>query len=107
MVVKFLGKKTKIEISGENINYVTRLGRRRGERPILIKFTTFAKKLEVWENKRNLIGTKIRVDEDCNRFPFPALVGTLVVSCSYSYYIIIVWFYVLVVLMLLVPIFPQ
>jgi hypothetical protein len=40
------------------------LGRRRGECPILIKFTTFFKKLEVWKNKRNLIGSKIRVDED-------------------------------------------
>jgi hypothetical protein len=30
----------------------------------LIKFTTFFKKLEVWRNKRNLTGTKIRVDED-------------------------------------------
>jgi hypothetical protein len=64
MVVKFLGEKMKIEISRENINYVTRLGRRRGERPILIKFTTFFKKLEVWKNKKNLVGSKIRVDED-------------------------------------------
>jgi hypothetical protein len=62
-VVKFLGEKMKIELSRENINYVTRLGRRRGERPILIKFTVF-KKLEVWKNKRNLIGSKIRVDEN-------------------------------------------
>jgi hypothetical protein len=30
----------------------------------LIKFTTFFKKLEVWKNKRNLIASKIRVDED-------------------------------------------
>jgi hypothetical protein len=49
----------------------------------------------------------LRVIWDCNRFPFPSLVGTLVASCSYSYCIIIVWFYVLVVLMLLVLIFPQ
>jgi hypothetical protein len=44
---------------------------------------------------------------NCNQFPFPALVGTLVVSCSYSYGIIIVWVYVLVVLMSLALIFPQ
>jgi uncharacterized tellurite resistance protein B-like protein len=64
MVVKFLGDKMGVEISKENIDYLTRLGRRRGERPILIKFTTFFKKLEIWRNKRNLTGTKIRVDED-------------------------------------------
>jgi hypothetical protein len=47
MVVKFLCDKMRVEISRENIAYVTRLGRRRGERPILIKLTTFFKKLEV------------------------------------------------------------
>jgi hypothetical protein len=64
MVVKFLGDKMGVEISKENTDYLTRLGRRRGERPILIKFTTFFKKLEVWRNKKNLAGTKSRVDED-------------------------------------------
>jgi hypothetical protein len=64
MVVKFLCDKMGVEISRENIDYLTRLGRRRGERPILIKFTTFFKKLVVWKNKRNLIGSKIRVDEE-------------------------------------------
>jgi hypothetical protein len=53
-----------VEISKENIDYLTRLGRRRGERPILVKFTTFLKKLEVWRNKKNLARTKIRVDDD-------------------------------------------
>jgi hypothetical protein len=64
LVVKFLNEKMGVETHKENIDYVTRLGRRRGERPILVKFTTFFKKLEVWRNKRNLAGTKIRVDED-------------------------------------------
>jgi hypothetical protein len=64
MVVKFLCDKMGVEISRENIDYLTRLGRRRGECPILIKFMTFFKKLEVWKNKTNLIGSKIRVDED-------------------------------------------
>jgi hypothetical protein len=62
IVVKFLCGKLGVEISRENIDYLTRLGRR-GERPILINFTII-KKLEVWKNKRNLIGSKIRVDED-------------------------------------------
>jgi hypothetical protein len=47
MVVKFLYDKMRVEISRENIDYVIKLGRRRGERPILIKFTMFFKKLEV------------------------------------------------------------
>jgi hypothetical protein len=64
MVVKFLSEKMGVETSKENIDYLTRLGRRRGERPILVKFTTFFKKLDVWRNKKNLAGTNIRVDED-------------------------------------------
>jgi hypothetical protein len=64
MIVKLRGDKMGVEISKENIEYLTRLGRRRGERPILIKFTTLFKKHEVLRNKRNLSGTKIRVDED-------------------------------------------
>jgi hypothetical protein len=51
MVVKFLGDKMGVEISKENIDYLTRLGRRRGERPILIKFMMFFNKLEVWRKK--------------------------------------------------------
>jgi hypothetical protein len=40
------------------------VGRRKWERPILIKFTSFSKKLEVLKNKRNLAGSKVSVDED-------------------------------------------
>jgi hypothetical protein len=43
---------------------ITRLKRRKGERRILVKFTSFSKKLEVLKNKRNLAGSKVRVDED-------------------------------------------
>jgi hypothetical protein len=62
--VKFLRDTMGVEVSKENIDYLTRLGRRRGERPILVRFTSFSKKLEVLRNKKNLAGTKIRVDED-------------------------------------------
>jgi hypothetical protein len=39
MVVKRLSETMKIETTSGNIDYVIRLGRRKGERPILIKFT--------------------------------------------------------------------
>jgi hypothetical protein len=47
---------------------VTKLGRRRGERPILVKFTSFAVELEALRNK-NLAGLQILVDKD---FPLEA-----------------------------------
>jgi hypothetical protein len=59
MVVKWLSK-----TMSRNIDYVTRLGRGKRKRPILTKFTSFVKKLEVLKNKRNLAGSKVRVDED-------------------------------------------
>jgi hypothetical protein len=64
LTVKFLRDTMGAEVSKENIDYVTRIGRKSGGRPILVKFTTFFKKLEVWRNKKNLAGTKIRMDDD-------------------------------------------
>jgi hypothetical protein len=64
LVAKFLSEKMEVETAKEDIDYVTKRGRRRGERPILVKFTTFFKKLEILKNKKNLAGTKITVDED-------------------------------------------
>jgi hypothetical protein len=64
MVVKWLSETMKLETTSGNIDYVTRLGRRKGERQISIKFTSFSRKLEVFKNKRNLAGSKVRVDED-------------------------------------------
>jgi hypothetical protein len=64
MTVRFLRDTMGVEVSKETIDYLTRLGRRRGEWPILVRFTSFSKKLEVVRNKKNLAGTKIRVDED-------------------------------------------
>jgi hypothetical protein len=48
----------------ENIDCVARMGSTRGERPILIKFISFSKKLEVLKNKRNLTSFNGRVNED-------------------------------------------
>jgi hypothetical protein len=55
MVVKWLSESTKSETAFVITERVTRLGGRRGERPILIKCTSFSKKLEVLENKTNQV----------------------------------------------------
>jgi hypothetical protein len=65
--VKWLNETMKVEVNkvnNENIDYVARIGIRKGERPILVKFISFTKKLEVLGNKKNLAGSKIRVEED-------------------------------------------
>jgi hypothetical protein len=38
ILVKWLSETMKVKTTSGNINYVTRLGRRKGERPILITF---------------------------------------------------------------------
>jgi hypothetical protein len=52
------------EIRG-HVDYVKRIGRSRGNRPTLVKFTTFLKKLEVvLKNTNKLAGSRIRVEQD-------------------------------------------
>lgn len=53
----------KAEIMNWNTDYVTRTGRRRGQWRILVKFTTFTKRLEVVKYMRNLVGIMITVDD--------------------------------------------
>jgi hypothetical protein len=60
VVVKWLSESMKAETTIENTVYVARLGSRRGERPILITFTSFSKKMQLFKNKRNLPGSKVR-----------------------------------------------
>jgi hypothetical protein len=62
--VKWLRGTMKVEVTNENIDYVNRLGRRKGACPIVIKFTSFSKKLEVLKNERNSAGSKVRVDKN-------------------------------------------
>jgi hypothetical protein len=49
-----------------SIDFTTRLGRRKGQRPIgpLVKFTAFAMKLQVLKNTKLLVDSNIRIDED-------------------------------------------
>jgi hypothetical protein len=43
---------------------VARLGRRKGVRPIFMKFISFLVKLEMLKKTRNLLGSQITTDED-------------------------------------------
>jgi hypothetical protein len=64
VIETFLRDTIRTEIVNWNIGYMKRLGRRREERLILARFTSFTKILEVLRHIRNLVGTKIRVDGD-------------------------------------------
>jgi len=48
------------------------MGKERGGRPILVRFISFLKKLDVLHTPRNLAGTKIRIEQD-----FEARVGEI------------------------------
>jgi hypothetical protein len=54
----------KLEVLKGSIEYVTRLGRSRGQRLILVKFTSFSVKFEVLRKAANLTDSQIRADED-------------------------------------------
>jgi hypothetical protein len=45
-----------------SIDFVAKLGKRRGQRPILVKFTSFLVKLEVLRYTGSLAGLQIRRD---------------------------------------------
>ena len=57
-----------VELSVTNINRNYRIGRRSDKpRPIIVKFVSYRKRLEVFTNKRNLRGTGVTVQEDLTR----------------------------------------
>jgi hypothetical protein len=57
--------KMKVDISSWRIESVRRLGKKRGGRPILVRFISFTKKLNVLQATRNLAGTKIIIEQNC------------------------------------------
>jgi hypothetical protein len=61
---KFLKEKMDTEIADWHVDMVNRLGRGRGNRLIMVRFTTFRKKLEILENTKKLVGSKIRIEQD-------------------------------------------
>lgn len=61
-VMKFLRESVKLKVSNDTIDYVTRLRIRREKLPILVKFASFAVKLEALRNTKDLAGSQIQVD---------------------------------------------
>jgi hypothetical protein len=61
-VMKVLRESAKLEIWNGSIDYATRLGRR-GQQPILVKFTSSSVKVEVLRNTKNIAGSQIRVKD--------------------------------------------
>lgn len=64
MEAAFLNESVKLKVSNNTIDYVIRLGRKRKLQPILVKFMSFAVKLEVLKNTKKLAGLQIQVDKD-------------------------------------------
>jgi hypothetical protein len=60
---EFLTTKMKVDVMNWHINSVVRIGRRRGSRPILVRFTSYSKKIEVLKGARNLAGTNLRIEQ--------------------------------------------
>jgi hypothetical protein len=63
-VMKFLKDAMRLDIADRRINFIIRLGRRKGQQPILAKFTSFVMKLEVLRNTKHFAGSKIGINED-------------------------------------------
>jgi hypothetical protein len=56
--------KVKADISSWLKEGVRRMGKKRGERPILVRFISFAKKLKVLQATKHLAETKIRIEQN-------------------------------------------
>jgi hypothetical protein len=54
----------RIDIASWHIDTVTRLGKRKGSCPILVRFLLYLKKYEILLNTRSLAGSGIRIEQD-------------------------------------------
>jgi hypothetical protein len=61
---EFLRMKMKVDVMNWHIDSAMIIGRRRGSRPILVRFTSYSKKTEVLKGTRNLAGTNMRIEQD-------------------------------------------
>lgn len=59
--------KMKVTCKNEDIDSIIKLDKKRDDGPILVKFTTIRKKLEILANRKNLSNTNIYVDEDYSK----------------------------------------
>jgi hypothetical protein len=56
--------KMRVEMANWTTDSASRLGKRKRSRPILVRFTSYSKKCEIFLNTRILAGTGIRIDQD-------------------------------------------
>jgi hypothetical protein len=61
---EFLRTKMKVDVMNWHIDSVMRIGRKRGSRPILVRFTSYSKQIEVLKGTRNLSGTNLMTEQD-------------------------------------------
>ncbi|KAI5743930.1 hypothetical protein M8J77_023969 [Diaphorina citri] len=66
-VFKLIRNHMGVRCEDQDIDYIINLDKSRNDGPILIRFTTLRKKLEVISKRRTLQGTKIFVDEDYSK----------------------------------------
>lgn len=65
LVTEFIKENLRITCTENDIEYVTRIGKRGNEkRPICVTLTTFGKKLNIMRNKKYLDGTEVYIKED-------------------------------------------
>jgi hypothetical protein len=53
----------KVDVMNWHIDSAMRMGRRRDSQPILVRFASYAKKIEVLKGIRNLAGTNIWIEQ--------------------------------------------
>lgn len=71
-VCEVISKNLKIEIQHSDIESARRIGKKKGEkeRPVLIEFNTWKKKMEILKQRKYLKGSKLFIEED---FPMSIL----------------------------------
>uniref|UniRef100_A0A8D8M1Y3 Endonuclease-reverse transcriptase n=1 Tax=Cacopsylla melanoneura TaxID=428564 RepID=A0A8D8M1Y3_9HEMI len=67
-IITVIKTNMKVNCNPQDIDYVSRLGKEmNNNRPVLIRFTTLKKKLEVLKNRNNLKNSKYNIDEDFSK----------------------------------------
>uniref|UniRef100_A0A8D8Z3K6 Uncharacterized protein n=1 Tax=Cacopsylla melanoneura TaxID=428564 RepID=A0A8D8Z3K6_9HEMI len=66
-VFKVVREKLEVSCRDEDIDEIVKLDRSKDDSPILVKFTTLRKKLEILGNRRKLKDTRIYIDEDFSK----------------------------------------
>uniref|UniRef100_T1I8Y1 Endonuclease-reverse transcriptase n=1 Tax=Rhodnius prolixus TaxID=13249 RepID=T1I8Y1_RHOPR len=63
-IMIFLQKDLKANVSLQDIDQIRKIGRKEAQRPVLVRFVAYRKKMEVLKLSGNLKGTKISISQD-------------------------------------------